>query len=476
MGLGHNHQDPDQLGDQQGQGQTRNDDNDDQGMAPPPPAPGDATIPLDYVTFVNGLPSGFVAAFQADAPGGIPWSPLVLADTTFDAATLTAPTALFTDFTAPQAQPLVLTGDNPVGLINDSTAPLTVVDNATPYQYVATGMGGMTLFAESANGSFVAEGGSNVVVTGQTQVSAWSFDLLGGNNQVWANDGNDTIQTAAGSTNLIAFGSGNDIAASGGTDLFIGGSGNDTIFATGSNDSVLGGSGNMTFINTNTTPDSQSDLIFGGSGTLDVVGGLGSVTVVGGSGGGLIFGGAAGNNELVGGAGPATLVGGGTGDLLIAGPTGGDKLVASVGNETLIGASGGNNVLWGGTGNDVMVMNGGNNTVMGGSSGTDVIWSGSGNNFIGANAANVMVVAGPGGNNTVQAGTGMDIFTFVNCQAGGSAVINNFNTATDSINLVGYGAHADTVASVGGSTLITLADKTQIQLVGVTNLPSSAIG
>lgn len=470
--------DPDQQGDQQGNAPGGNEDGDDRGPMPPPmPPTAGPVIPAPFATFVNGLPLGFVQGFEAEAPGGMPWSPLVLTSSdAFNAATLTAPTAVFTDFTVPQAQPLILTGDNAVGLINDSTAPLTVADSATPYQYIATGTGGMTLFAQAASGSFVAEGGTNIVALGQTaHMNAWSFDLLGGNNQIWANGGNDTVQTAAGSTNLVVFGSGNDLADSAGTDLFIGGSGNDTILATGSNVSVLGGSGTMTFISQSTAPGSQTVLIFGGSGTLDVQGGSGSDTVVTGAGGGEVFGGTAGNNLLVGGGAPATLVGGGSGDTLVAGPSGNDALVAGSGNETLITGAGGNNALWGGTGNDVMVLNSGNNTVMGGSSGTDVVWSGTGNNLIQANAANMMLVAGPGGNDTVLAGSGSDIFTFVNGQAGGTTVINDFNTATDSINLVGYAAGSDTVVAAGGSTLITLADKTQIQLVGVTNLPHSAI-
>ena len=468
--------DPDQQGDQQGNAPFGNEDGDDVGTLPPvtPPSLSQPGIPPAFATFVSGLPVGFVQAFEAAAPNGTPWTAQTIDGTAFDSATLNGPVALFADITTPQPNPLVMTGNNVVGLVSDGTAPLTVLDTATPYQYIATGDGGMTLVAQSASGSFVAQGGTNVVSMAQTGIKDWSFDLLGGTNQVWLSGGNATVQTAAGSTNLIAFGSGNAVADSAGTDLFFGGAGNDTILATGSNVSVVGGSGTMTFIDTASVGSSQSLLMFGGAGSIDVQGGSGSDTVVTGSGGGEVFGGSAGNNLLVGGGGPATLVGGGAGDTIIAGPGGGDDLVASHGNQTLIGGSGGNNILWGGSGNDVMVLTGGNNSVMGGSSGTDVIWSGSGNNFINTEAANVMVVAGPGGNDTVQAGSGMDIFAFVNGQAGGSMVIDNFNTATDSLNLVGYGAKSDTVVSTGGSTTITLADKTQIQLVGVASLPASA--
>ena len=54
--------------------------------------------------------------------------------------------------------------------------------------------------------------------------------------------------------------------------------------------------------------------------------------------------------------------------------------------------------------------------------------------------------------------------------------ITNFNPAADSFVLNGYAANSADVSSAGGSTLVTLSDNTRIELIGVTNLPASAIG
>lgn len=484
MGSWQNGGDPDQNGDVHGNAPNGNEDGDDRNPAPPPsgncpppppPPPGAATVPPDFVSFVNGLPQSFVQGFMAAAPGGMPWTAVEMTDSSSPAPIMTQPTALFTNFGTTPASPLMLTGDNAVGLINDSTAPVTVVDSATPEQWIATGTGGMTLFAQSDSGSFVAEGGNNAVLLGNSTTGGWNLNLLGGNNQIWASGGNDTVQTAAGSTNLVAFGSGNSLANSGGQDIFFGGAGDDTINATGSNVSVVGGAGGMTFIDSNTTPGGQNALIFAGSGAVNVNGGAGSVTVVGGAGGGVIMGGSAGNNVLFAGSGPVTMQGGGSGDLILGGATGGDVLMAGSGNETLLAGAGGNNQITGGSGNDAIVLTGGNNTVVGGSAGSELVWSGSGNTSITGGAANMNIVAGLNANETVQAGTGNDMFTFTNGMAGGSMVINNFNTATDTISLNGYAANSANITTAGGSTMITLSDNTKIQLIGVTNLPNSAI-
>jgi len=470
--------DPDWQGDLHGQAPNGNEDPDDRIAPPGPPPPPAPTpvIPSGFTSFVDSLPPGFVQAMMSATVNGIPWSPLVISSAPYDIYPLSQPTLLFADITTPGAPLLDLTGNNIVGLISDSTVPLTVVDSAQPFQYVATGNGGMTLFAESANGAFVAEGGTNIIVTGASHMGSWNFVLEGGTNQVWANAGNDTIVTGASGMDTIGLGSGNDLVSSAGQDMIIGGSGNDTVFATGTNDTVFGGSGSMTFIDANTVPGAQNNIIVGGSGMMTVEGGVGSVTVWGGTGGGTFFGGTAGNNLMVGGSGPVTLVGGGNGDQLYGGPNGGDVLVASTGNETLLGGAGGNNTVWGGTGNDLIVLTGGsNNTVVGGASGNETIWAGSGSDFMQLQGANADVVAGAGGMDTVNAGTGMDNFLFINGQAGGTTVINNFNPNVDKIDLINYAPNSYTVASAAGSTTVTLSDHTQIFLAGVSHLPSSAI-
>jgi hypothetical protein len=248
-GYGNAGGDPDQQGDLHGQAPNGNEDPDDRVMGPPPPlppapsppppvSPAVPSIPSAFTSFVDGLPGGFVQAMMATTVNGMPWTPLVVSAAPYDIYPLSQPTLLFADIATANAPLMDLTGDNLVGLISDGTAPLTVVDTAKPFQYIATGDGGMTLFAQSANGAFVAEGGTNIVVGGQAHMGTWTFDLEGGINQVWTNAGNDVITTAAAGQDTIGLGSGNDFVSSGGRDMIIGGSGNDTVDATGSNDTA----------------------------------------------------------------------------------------------------------------------------------------------------------------------------------------------------------------------------------------------
>jgi Ca2+-binding RTX toxin-like protein len=479
--------DPDWQGDLNGQAPNGNEDPDDRvitppGPPPPPPVPptppvtAAPSVPGAFASFVDGLPGSFVQAMMAATVNGTPWTPVVVSAAPYDIYPLSQPSLLFADIASANAPLMDLTGNNVVGLISDGTAPLTVVDTATPFQYVASGDGGMTLFAQSANGAFVAEGGSNIVVTGAKHVGSWTFTLEGGTNQIWANAGNNIITTAASGQDTIGLGGGNNLVSSAGQDMIIGGSGNDTVDATGTNDTIFGGSGSMTFINASTVAGAQSNIVAAGSGMMTVEGGAGSITAWGGTGGGIFYGGSAGNNLLVGSSGPVTLVGGGNGDQLYGGPGGGDQLVASVGNETLLGGSGGNNTIWGGTGNDLIVLTGGtNNTVVGGTSGNDTIWAGAGSDVISLKGANADVIAGAGGMDTINAGSGNYNFLFINGQAGGVSVINNFNPSTDQIDLINYAANPDTVTSAAGSTTIALSDHTQIILTGVSHLPSGAI-
>jgi Ca2+-binding RTX toxin-like protein len=83
-------------------------------------------------------------------------------------------------------------------------------------------------------------------------------------------------------------------------------------------------------------------------------------------------------------------------------------------------------------------------------------------------------------NHTMIAGSGADLFAFINGLAGGTDLIEGFNTAAgDRVTLQNYGADAvqSALASAtvaGGSTAITLPDHTTILFQGVTNLSSAA--
>ncbi len=170
-----------------------------------------------------------------------------------------------------------------------------------------------------------------------------------------------------------------------------------------------------------------------GTGSSTVLGGTGSDTVFAGAGGGQFRGGSAGNNMLNGGAGAATLFGGGNNDVLAAGGSNGQALYAGPGNETLTGS-----------------FSGGADTMFGGS-----------------------------GAATINLGIGNETVGFIDGQAGGTDLVNNFNQlGTDKIHLQGYPANEQANAlatqSVGpaGDTL-TFSDGTKVTFAGITHLDNS---
>ncbi len=288
------------------------------------------------------------------------------------------------------------------------------------------------------------------------------------------------------------------------------GAGADTIFAGGPSTLVTGGSGSL--------------FLVGGSGAVSVTGGTGAVTVFGGAGGGSVQGGSGGHNVLVAGAGNTTLVGGGDADVLVAG-SGASTLVLRAGgtafggagqstmfgaeNSTMVGsgdadvmiAGAGPAALWSGTGSSVLRGGVGADTLVGGSAGQSTIMGGSGGDLIVGSSGKTVAHGGTGddvffagagamtitegngadnvvfgaGSATVTGGAGKDLFTFLNGNAGGAALIDGFKVGTDHIQLFGYDAAAPRVEASGGNTTIGLADGTTITLVGVSQLASSSI-
>jgi Ca2+-binding RTX toxin-like protein len=88
---------------------------------------------------------------------------------------------------------------------------------------------------------------------------------------------------------------------------------------------------------------------------------------------------------------------------------------------------------------------------------------------------------GGSGHDTMQAGSGSNLFEFFSATqsaygggAGGSHVIQGYTSTSGSLYVEGYSlAQLQTMGAikvVGGNTVITLADKTSITLVGVKDL------
>ncbi len=289
------------------------------------------------------------------------------------------------------------------------------------------GAGADTLNGAAGTNTTFRDGGGNASMVGGN-----------GNDIFIGTTGNDTITTGTGS-NLVVPGSGKDqINAHGASDVIFPG-GSDTVFAFGKVLTAVG-TGQLVFLN----GANQATVLGGGSG---------SALINGGPGGGLFAGGTGGLNVIFGGTGASTIFGSSGSDLLVAGGSNADFLIAGSGNETLTGlGSTGNNIFYAGAGNDLL----------GGGSGNETFF-------------------GSHGNSTVIGGSGADLYAFVNnVFAGGNETIFGFNTGKgDLIALQGYGANEAqndlaNQKNVGGSTVLTLSDHTQITFVGVSSLNINA--
>jgi hypothetical protein len=386
-------------------------------------------------------------------------------------------------------------------------AQASTADTITGSNIMLAGGPAGGLYDVSGTSSVAATGGSNIIfATGNFMVSTAE-----GTNTVSAS-GTGTVATDTGA-NLI-FASGNTNVLSVGQDTVVAGSGSTALQSSGANSLIFGdfggsdgvmnlalsgGTSTVSSGNSNVTATltGSSGLVFGAAanggalnvldqGTNDTISGLTSAaTVTGGTGssGLLAFGGNAGL-DFVGGAAAATVmtaaatntVAVGSGGLLVA--SGGDDTVtgsAGSGAATLFGSSG--NVLTytspgtvlyaAGAGNETLNASGstGNGTYFASptSGSNDVIFGGSGTNIF---------VAGAGSNIFI-AGSGTNVFDFLASNTAGNADFISNLTAADTVNLIGYNPAQTKVSTSGGSTTLTLSDKTQISFIDVASLPAS---
>jgi Ca2+-binding RTX toxin-like protein len=347
------------------------------------------------------------------------------------------------------------------GIRITATGPTTVV-GAAPVENLIAGIGGVTFYsAPNSIGQVVISGGNNTI--GLAPGTTYSLVTGAGNDLIYTN-GSGTIDAGAG-TNTVMGGSGlNNVIISYGTG---------DVIALGSGTDVAGEFG-------------TGAIIFGGSGAAVIADGGNNDTVVGGSGPELIYGGDNGHYFL--GSGPTTFVSN-------PGPGGSDTIVAGTGSETVFGGAsdlifaGSSNLdfiggmeatINGGSGHDTIFGQAGSSIAYFGNAGQAQIIAGSGNETLSAagSTAGIVFFAGSG-NATLSGGTGPDIFAFGHGQVGGTDLINNFNS-TSQIDLLGYGPNeiAGVLASAttaNGGTTITLSDNTKITLTSVSSLNSSQI-
>ncbi len=415
---------------------------------------------------------GYFSGGTLTGVGNTLYSTTQMSDGTANPVSAQADTFLTIDTVAgstPEADLFVGTGFVQVENVNDlSPIILTGADSVAGELIYQGDSGGQTVFAGTGTeiaglvgfgNSFVAPsagGGTYEIAAGlagpnELQTLATASGTEG--NNIAVQSGDASIAAGAGYNNIF-LGSGTAFVASEGYDTIDGGSGALTVNGAGAA-TIFASSGTTEFDGAGGTGLIVASSV-AGAGDTNVYGGAGSVTAYGATGNFAAFGGQAGNNVLVSGSGNSTLVGGGNNDLLVASGAGTTTLVASDGNSTLFGA---------------------------GASGTTNYFLGSGNTNVVAGTGNEYIQFGTG-QSTVFGSTGNDVYGVQDSAGGSTNVVVGFNTASDYLELNGFGASvtaasflANDVSTVDGSSFINLTtgdgNTDVIQLYGVTDLSAS---
>ena len=303
---------------------------------------------------------------------------------------------------------------------------------------------------------------TGLILTGTAPIDI--FDLLGNDNNISGNDGDNTI-TVTGGQDTISGGLGVDRA-------FVDYSQATTAPITGTASTIASSLGTTAMSGfehyTVLTGPSADTLTFGsgnnyfdtGEGVSTVVLGNGDNTVLSGNGADTITVGT-GSNKIAAGDGVNTIVatGVGFGDNIISGGTGADTISVGHGNNHITGGEGvdtgldtivaghGDNCIDGGDGaKNIITVGGGNNYLLGGD-GVDVITAGNGTNFIDAGEGLNAVTVGSG-DNYIVVGDLSDVVTAM----GGA---NNVQTG-DGTNAVTTGTGNDVVETGLGNDTVTV--------------------
>ena len=303
------------------------------------------------------------------------------------------------------------------------------------------GLGLDTLYGNS--GADIIYGGADA----DTISGGSAADTLYGDN------GDDTIYGGTGADKLYG-GKGDDsLNGDSAFDTLFGNSGDDTLRGGKGSDTLNGGTGSDTLFG-NTGDDTihgggDADIISGGGGVDTIYGDSGSDNIKGGGGIDTIFGGTAadtlyGENDddtIYGGTGADKLYGG-KGDDSLNGDSAFDTLYGNSGDDTLRGGKG-SDTISGGTGADTIFGNTGDDTINGGAD-ADIISGGGGNDTI----------SGGSGNDQIKGGGGSDIFQIGT--GSGRDLITDYQSGTDSVELLGDVAESDlTFSYSGGDTRIS---------------------
>ncbi len=303
---------------------------------------------------------------------------------------------------------------------------------------VTVGTGLENANADGSTGTVTLTGrtGGGSELTGGDGVST----LVGsGGDTINAGLGSSTVETGAGgsSVTLSSVAASTVTVDSGGGDTIYAGLASATITDSGRGDTIYDQSARLSFIN--------------GSGTSALYEGTGSVTVQAGAGGGTYYAGSGGGSHLTAGAGLVTFYGEASGDVLTAAGPAADRLVAGAGAETLSGGT---------------------------STGSTTLQAGSGQDTLIAGEGKTTFIVGTGNSSLALGGIG-DIIQIQSGEAGGLDTVTGFQPGVDDLHLVNFAASAETGAIDAdrpdgrGGTLLTFADNTRIDLLGVAKVSSS---
>ena len=145
------------------------------------------------------------------------------------------------------------------------------------------------------------------------------------------------------------------------------------------------------------------------------------------------------NDNLAGGEANDVIIGG-MGEDILSGKQGNDKIDGGDGNDILNGNDADDQLI-GGDGNDVLSGNHGDDDLYGGF-GDDLLSGNGGDDYLSGGNGND-IIQGDFGNDQVRGGLGADLFVFSNNQ--GTDRILDFDSRDDTIILLNYGDHLDTL-------------------------------
>ena len=341
----------------------------------------------------------------------------------------------------------VIANLSPLSALSPFSTP-TISTSGSLATTVLGGLGGMTVWDNSANETVYTGGGDSnvigmsatvmesldVVLSGMNEVVAVGIGdatITGGGyfNTIWGSgssgQSNLVVDLVQGSSSVMAGMGSNTIDLGGTSDVIFGGYGtnNDTI--SGANDIYVAGSG------TSSVTAGASDVIFAGSNTMDAT--------IGGA--GAIFVGSTGNDTINASTGATGWGGSGTMNFI------------SSGNITIIGGSGATTSIQNSGTGDYFNNGAGVMTVSGGTAPATITetWAGKGGMLVNAGANGGDTINMTEGNTTVVAGSAGNSVNFY-----GNASGNVWLAQGNTVDLAsgGYVAVNDTTAAVSGGNLI----------------------